>query len=377
LALLGLTACSPSRVIESWRVLHDVAADGGPSRLKEITPQPKRTAIAYRIADRPYQGDLYRPGEASRAALVLVPGAAPEGRDHPRLIAFAETLARARFTVLVPDIESLRALRVGPNDVRHIADAVRYLNEARAAEETSGPIGIAAISYAAGPAVLAALQPDVRDDVRFVLAIGGYYDMEAVVTFFTTGGFREDATGPWQHGTPNPYGKWLFLHANTHRLDDPRDRVLMTAMAERKWRDPDTDIADLVEKLGPDGRVVHAVLTNTDPAAAAALIAGLPRAIRDDMAALDVERHDLSRLRARLILIHGRDDAIIPFSESQALAAAVPPGQVSLIVVRNLAHVELGPGGLLDGLRLWRAVYRLLEERDADPVSSRGVAPRQ
>jgi fermentation-respiration switch protein FrsA (DUF1100 family) len=106
-------------------------------------------------------------------------------------------------------------------------------------------------------------------------------------------------------------------------------------------------------------------------------MAALPPGIRADMAALDVQRHDLSRFAARLILIHGRDDAIIPYTESLALTAAAPPGQAAMYLVDNLAHVKLGPGGILDGLRLWRAVYRLLEERDADPVSSRGVAPRQ
>ncbi len=95
------------------------------------------------------------------------------------------------------------------------------------------------------------------------------------------------------------------------------------------------------------------------------LIAALPLAIRTDLEALDVRRHNLSTLAARLILIHGRDDAIIPYTESMALAAAAPPRQANLYLVDNLAHVTLGPGGILDGLRLWRAVYRLLKERDA------------
>jgi len=366
LALLALTACSPERTIESWRVLGDMAAAGGPSHLKTITPQPRRIAIAYRIDGRDHSGDLYRPGDKPRAALVLVPGAVPEGKDDPRLVAFANTLARARFTVLVPEIATLRALRVRSADVGHITNAVRYLTEAREAGRVTGPIGVVAISYAAGPAMLAALQPQVRDDVRFLLAVGGYYDIEAMIAFFTTGGYREGPDQPWQHGTPNAYGKWLFVRANADRMRDPRDRVLLTSMAERKLRDLKAGIADLTGKLGPEARSVQALLANTDPAAVPALIVALPPAILADMAALDVKRHDLSNLSAHLILIHGRDDAIIPYTESMALADAAPPGQTALYVVDNLAHVTLGPGGILDGLRLWRAVYRLLEERDAD-----------
>jgi pimeloyl-ACP methyl ester carboxylesterase len=362
-ALSALSACSPGRTIESWRVLEDIAAGAGPSTLKEVTPAPTRQAIAYRVQDRPYAGDLYRPGEAAKAALVLVPGAARAGRDDPRLVAFATTLARARFTVLVPDIENLRALYVGPEDVRSIADALRHL-AARGDVPDPGSVGLVAISYAAGPAILAALEPDLRDRVRFVLSVGGYYDIEAMVTFFTTGRFRETPEQPWRFMTPNAYGKWIFLRANARRLEDARDRWLLAAMARRKLDDLEAPLDDLAARLGPEGRSVHDLLVNKDPDAGPALIAALPQAVRADMAALDLSRAELSRLGARLILLHGRDDTIIPFTESLALAAVVPEERVSLHVVDNLAHVDLGPGDLGDALRLLSATYRMLALRD-------------
>jgi len=96
--------------------------------------------------------------------------------------------------------------------------------------------------------------------------------------------------------------------------------------------------------------------------------------VRTDLAALDLSRRDLSQLDARLLLVHGRDDPIIPSSESEALAAAAPD-ETALYVVDSLAHVELDPSGLVDGFRLWRAVYRLLAERDAAPQPNREACP--
>jgi fermentation-respiration switch protein FrsA (DUF1100 family) len=362
-ALVALGACSPGRTIESWRVLEDIAAGAGPSRLKELTPAPSRRPIGYAVGARTYAGDLYRPGDAAKAALVLVPGAAPKGKDDPRLVAFAKTLARARFIVLVPDIENLRALYVGPEDVRGIADALRHLS-ARGDVPAPDSVGLVAISYAAGPAILAALEADLRERVRFVLGIGGYYDMTAMVTFFTTGGFRGGPEQPWRFVTPNAYGKWVFVRANARRVADPADRALLTAMAERKLADLDARVDDLAARLGPEGGSVHALLANADPDAVPALIADLPEAVRRDMAALDLKRAELARLAAELILLHGRDDAVIPYTESLALAAAAPADRVSLCLVENLAHVDLGPGGIGDGLRLLRAAYRLLALRD-------------
>ena len=136
-------------------------------------------------------GDLYWP-HGAEAALVLVPGVVPEGKDDPRLVELAQTLVRARFAVLVPDIANLRAQKVSPEDARAIAAAIAWL--ARCTEPGEAPsVGVMAISYAAGPAILAALRPDAAPRVRFLVAIGGYYDLEAVVTFFTTGYFRTRA----------------------------------------------------------------------------------------------------------------------------------------------------------------------------------------
>jgi pimeloyl-ACP methyl ester carboxylesterase len=188
--------------------------------------------------------------------------------------------------------------------------------------------------------------------------------MTAVTTFFTTGRYRAGPEAEWRHLQPNAYGKWLFLRNNAERIADLEDRVRLGLMAERKLQDLDAPIADLAADLGPEGRAVHGLLTNQDPDQVPALIAALPASLRQDMAALDLKTQDLSELRAKLILIHGRDDAIIPFTESQALAAAVPPGQSDLYVTGSLTHVDLGTGDLIETLTLWRAVYRVLRARD-------------
>ena len=361
--VLAVAACSPSRVIESAELLADLGAGAGPSRLKRSTAAPHRSAVYWRVADRSYGGDIYRPGrpgDGGGAALVLVPGVARAGKDDRRLVAFANTLARAGFTVLVPDIENLRALKVKSRDVRSIADAMRYLATGRKSR-----VGLVAISYAAGPAVLAALQDDIRCRVGFVLAIGGYYDRLTILTYLTTGYYRERPEGPWRKGRRNAYGMWVSLLSFADLLAEAADREALEEIVRRKVRDLDADIGDLRARLGPDGRAVYALIANRDPDRAAGRIAALPAAVRRELAALDLKGRDFSGFAARLILIHGRDDAIIPYTESAALAAAVPAGRASLYLVDSLAHVELGPTGVVDTLKLWRAIYRLLEERDA------------
>jgi len=354
--------CSPRRGYEAALVLTDIAAREQPSRLKQATPAPERRFVAFTFEGRPSRGDLYLPGEKARSALLLVPGAAEAGKDDPRLIAFATTLARARFNVLVPDIASLRELKVNPGNVREIGDAFAWL-VSRPEFAPGGRGGMVAFSYAAGPAILAALEPEVRNRTGFILAVGGYHDLVQVLTFFTTGWFRQD--GKWQYLEPNEYGKWVFVLSNLERLDDPADRALLRTMAKRKMADLDASLDDLTALLRVQGRALYAFIANREPQRAPELLRQLPEGIRADIAALDLANKDLSALGARLLLIHGYDDSIIPFTESIALAAAVPKGQARLFLVDGLAHVDLEPG-LRSRFRLWRAIYLLLVERDAD-----------
>lgn len=356
-----LMGCSSARLGEASRVLADIDAGTGPSALKAETPAPLRRPVSFSVDGRGYTGDLYLPRHGAKAAMVVVPGVAPTGKDDPRLVAFATTLARARFRVLVPDLENLRELKVRPEDAGAVSDAARWLT-AEAPELE--PLGITAISYAVGPAVFALFESDARNHVDFLLLIGGYHDLTGVVTFFTTGNFREHDGQPWRRRTPNSYGKWVFLESNLDRLTDREDRALLRAIKDRRIRDPGADVSQLAAGLTRDGRAVFDLIDNRDTARVPNLIAGLPKALKTDFQALDLSSRDLSSLTQRFFLIHGRDDPIIPETESQRLARALPSGGAKLFLVDSLDHVDPKPVGLGDKLILLRAIYEVLSLRD-------------
>ncbi|ANA39624.1 hypothetical protein A2G06_03745 [Geobacter anodireducens] len=358
--ILCLWGCSMPRGWEAVLILTDLTAGRGPSGLTEQTPPPRRLMVPYAVEGRNYRGDLYLPGERIRAGLVLLPGAAGEGTDDPRLQAFAATLARARFAVLVPDLAGFRSLRAGSRDIGETADAIVWLSS-RPELSPGGKCGVAALSYAAGPALLAALEPRAGQRVRFLVTVGGYYDLRNVLTFFTTGWYRDGER--WRRGTPNDYGKWVFVLANAGRIENARDRAALEKLARRKMDDPAARTDDLARGLGPEGKSLYDFFANTDPRQVPALMARLPEPIRRDMADLDPSRHDLRGLATRLIIIHGRDDDIIPAAESEALARAVPRDRRRLFVLDDLMHVELKPK-LSDAFRLWQAVSAILQERD-------------
>lgn len=365
-AVMLLTAgCSPARLAEASRVLADIDAGAGPSSLKEQTPPPVRRAVRYSVAGRERAGDLYIPGNGALAAMVLVPGVAREGKDDARLVAFANTLARARFEVLVPDLPNLRDLKVSPADARVLADASVFLDGRGSSRRRTG---MTAISYAVGPAVAGLFESGMEGRVDFLLAIGGYYDIDAVITFFTTGYYRTGPRDTWRYRRPNAYGKWVFVRSNADRMKDGNDRALLKTIADRKLADPDADIAGLSARLGPEGRSVFALLANREPDRVPALVAALPAGVVEDTVALDLKRRDLGSLKVRFVLVHGRDDPIIPETESQRLGGVLQNSD--LFLVDSLDHVDPKPAGFVDKLRLLQAIHAVLVLRDGGPLQA-------
>ncbi len=388
--VLSCAGCASGRYREAFLVLDHLAAAGVESRLEESTAAPSRTSVSYTIEGRSNSGDLYLPDEgAPEAGIVLIPGAVPEGKDHERLVELALTLARVRFAVLTPELSGYRELKVRPEQVREVADAFRYLAD-DGYLSPDGRAGIGAFSFAIGPAVLAALEEDIRDRVRFVFGVGGYHDLRLAIRYFTTGYFEDD--GAPQYVEPSDYARLVFAKTVQDHLREPADRAILEAMVEARMKDPTADLSSLATQLGPEGQSVYRLLTNRHPDDTPELISALPSETVATIDALTLADKALHSLTARLILVHGKTDPLFPFSESVALSRAAAPSRASVFIIHHaLGHVDLRFSHLLtarfwtqelpDACRVLRAVASLLREREPasndaparEPASSRTV----
>ena len=338
---------------EALLMLADLAHFDIPSEL-DTRPAVTRHSLDYSIDNTDYQADSYQAGEHPGASLLLMHGLTPLGKDDPRLKEFAITLARARFRVLVPNIPSLRQLKLAPQVTREVTDAFSHL-----ISSTKERAGIAAISVAVGPAILAAQQPELNGQVQFMLAIGGYYDLPRILTYHTTGHY---AAQGMQQQKPNEYAKWAFVLSHLDRLENASDQAQLRSMAYRRLDNPQAPLDDLSALLGPEGRAVYAFVNNRDPKRTTTLLTGLPAAVQAGISQLNLAGKDLSQLKSRVILVHGLDDKIIPYPESEALAQALPADRTGLFMASGLQHIGTTPG-TLDVWRMWRTIDTLLSER--------------
>lgn len=342
---------------EAGLVLEDLVTSD--SRLRERTEPPEFRAV--RVADGQWKlrADAYVPADAVRAGIVLVPGLAVAGKNDPRLVALARTLARVGFMVLIPDIPGFRAYRMGVEDVEVLVAAVQVLSAAPEMQPRA-PLGIGAFSFAVGPTLITALDERVSRRVDFVVAVGGYQDLRRLITYYTTGTHRDD------RDTPTPYdkGKWIFALGVSEKLPNAADRLAIQAVARRAiYAGAGESDVPAPASLSPGGAALLELLTNTTRERVPMLLARLPAPLRAEISALNPAEQPMGELHAHLLLLHGRSDPIIPYTESIALSKSVPDGRAELFIIDGLAHVDLQPtSGDVD--ILLEMVDTLLTQRD-------------
>lgn len=291
--------------------LAEFLSGGRVPALSRLTRAPTRGALPG-VSDT----DLVT-GHGATRPLVLVHGFAPEGKDEPRLRAAADLLARTGFAVAVPTVPGLTRGRLRPADVEPVVAALAA---------RPGPTTLVAVSVGAGPALLAAADPRVRERVRMIVVLGGYASAHELARYFLTGEFAY--LGHHGHVTHDPEVVRAFVATNADLLDASVARGLAAG-------DPgavDTALRD----LGP-------LLDALSPERVAASLPG------------------------RLLLVHGRGDRAVPYTETLRLAAARRQG-AAVTIVGVVGHVEGedgGPGRTLraaaDVARLWRVVYALMD----------------
>jgi pimeloyl-ACP methyl ester carboxylesterase len=351
IALGAPVATRVGAAVTGLRFLIEFLTEGRRAWLSAVTAPPLVEPLGEPATAGLAAPDLWRPGAGGPGpwpGVVLVHGLTPEGKHDPRLAWTADRLARAGFAVAVPDLPSLRAQRLRPDDAGAVRDALVRLAAHPAAR--GQPLAVVAVSVGLGPAALALGEPGWAGRIRLVLALGGYAEARELVRYFTTGAY---GFGPAAGRRPvDPALGPAFLAQNLDLLPDARDRAAVAAALRGRPPPPDA---------GPGVAAALALLENREPARVDALLEALPAETRGLLDTLSPARH-LGRSRARLLLVHGRDDPAIPFTETLRLAAAVP-GRTRPVVVDLIGHVEgQAPAWrrLVDLLRLWSVCYELL-----------------
>jgi pimeloyl-ACP methyl ester carboxylesterase len=287
-------------------------------------PAPRPFAIPFRRGEVSLDGvtgDLYLPARPS-PPIVLLPGAAPRGKEDPRAVRLARSLARAGRAVFVPDLE-LSERRFATEDLDRIARAVVALD---AHPSTDGPVQILGISYGGSFGLVAAADPRVRGHLTQVSVFGAYWDLVGVVQAVTTGVSVVDGRRiPWR-ADPRAEG---ILRQVAVRLAPVRSREDLRAVLA--GRSPPSS-------LRPGARTLHALLVNRDPERTFALASRLRPDAREVLWRFSPSSVGPD-IEVPVVAMHSLDDPAVPYGEAVRLTAALP--EARSIGLRLFRHVDV------------------------------------
>lgn len=288
--------------------------------------------------------DVYTPkGPATRGPVLFVHGMTWRGHRDPRMMAASEALAVTGRRVFTPRFPDILDMRIRLETVTRIADAARQL-----AEVEGRRVGLASVSFSAGMAISAAADPRARDHVASVLSIGAFTDATRAVRFLLT---SPDA---------DPYGRLVVLRDRLPQVREvsPGLRAALFGALQDQGFDPgEPRLPALREALSEaDRRLLDLCLG--PPERMSALNAELIAALGPEFEAFTITPAVAEALRARICLLHGAGDRVIPPSESVQLHALLrAAGRESWLALTSL----IGHGHATPDLRAIASVPPLVE----------------
>ncbi len=331
----------------------------GKSLTQEVTfTQDGKTIIA----------DIHRPADDKRhPALLMGHGMLPIGKNDPRVKNICTTLARAGYVVMVPQLEGQIRDLLTQEDVDTLVASFQYLNNQPFVKRES--MGMGGFCISASLALSAAEDPSISDSVAVVSVWGGYYHIRDLVhDVVTETNTYNGRVTPWK---PAPNVRPVIEHNLVNSLAHSRDRELLKEYLKERDQGDKGLAEELKEELSPEGQAVYDLLMNQDPQGTSKLWKVLNPQALENFSRVSPGTH-IDRVKAKVLLIHGRGDGTVPSVESYKIANALKDrGRVNLTIFTMFDHVnpELSRMNLSnlrgmaeDGLKFFIYIYRLLYE---------------
>jgi dienelactone hydrolase len=278
--------------------------------------EPTYEQVNFPVGDLETSADLYTPKSSGKhPAMVLFLGVIPAGRDDPRVVNLARGLARSNIVVLIPWSDVMTSsYRLDPKAVDQLVHAFDYLDAHPAVN--SEKIGIGGFCVGASFAALAAEDERIQNRVAYVNLFGGYYDAKRLfVDVASNTQSHNDVVKQW---VPRNDARMVFAVHLIEGLAVANDRE---QLAWAFLEGGSTESIDLTS-LSDNGRLAYKLLTDVTREEAETLLHALPRGFLDALTAISPSTR-IGNLEAPVLIMHDREDNVIPVTESRAMVEAL------------------------------------------------------
>jgi hypothetical protein len=322
-----------------------------------FTGDPERRPIQFDGAVGQLEADLYIPdGEGPFDAVLLFLGVNPAGRDDSRVVNLADGLARTGRVVMIPWSDDMAAKRIVPGEIDNLVLAFEHL----AGLDFVDPdrVGMAGFCVGASLAAVAAADPRISDRVRYVNFFGGYFDAADLVKSVVTRSRSYD--GVVEAWDPDALAVEVVRLHLIEGLSDPAERELL----ETTFLRGDSVTRSEVDSLSVEGTAVFDLLLGPEPDEVDEIFERLPSAVHESLRRISPST-GIDRLNARLLIMHDREDNLVPSYESRRLFDVVDDrGNTYYTEFSFFSHVDpteqVGfTGYITEGFKLFLHLYNM------------------
>jgi pimeloyl-ACP methyl ester carboxylesterase len=247
---------------------------------------------------------------SSRGTILAIHGMTVKRNRDPRFVNVCESLAHCGYVVVSPLYPDIEGFLIKEETVHVIAKTIKCLTQNPDICH-SGKISIFSASFSAGISIVAAAQPETRELVRAICAIGTYSNVETSVEFLLGGQDNDE------------YGRLIILRNFIHHSIEPSDdlsEALRVAILDNGHCRENQELPALLSTM-PDG--VRRMFIRLQREAAYRWyhwerICSPSNSVSGMLKRLSAVS-TIDSLRAAVALVHGADDRVIPPSESVLL----------------------------------------------------------
>ena len=290
---------------------------------------------------------LYTPSQKEKGLIISLCGFSMSGYEDTRIAVLNNAFAKLGYRVITPKIPTIDALLIHPTGIDEMKEVILHIE----ADELLNPHkfrpAVFAPSFSAGIASLAIAEMP-ENIVSSLCLIGGFCDFEKTIQFALTNEKNEDDYG--MHILMKNFLKYEV--GNNTRLDE----LVQTALEDNGLKRQVPLLPALLAQTNEETRDLYNKL-RYDTGFRSEIIMRAWTKIPDFVIwknRLDLSKH-ANKIKCPVCIIHGKEDNVIPSSESVLLRSLIKDNTRTHLEVSNL----LDHGDLKVGFKIFSEIAHL------------------
>ena len=300
--------------------------------------------------------EVYRPPDGRpRAAVLLSLGITDQGFEDANVINLGKALGRAGYVVMFQWSPHLGlTYNIDPDGPEVLVSSFQFLESQDYVDRDR--VGLGGFCIGASFALVAASDHRILERVHFVNVLGPYFDAEALLVQAASRTVVYD--GEMTVWEPGDLTIRVLANELIDALEEPTDIEILSQAYDREVPSPPSEL----EHLSPPARRVTQLMEGVSGPVASNLVSDLPPGFHLDMGRISPSAH-VGGLQARLLVMHDRDDELVPAAESRRLVKEIPDHvRVRHTELVAFEHVTPTAGGIVTALGQAAILYRHMYE---------------